>query len=141
VPQRWGIDTAALRVKSSSGGNEPPEHPTEEQVIADAKDHVRLFDKETVQFLRRGELPDGTFDRMPCNCPACEGKTIEASIKRFVTDEGGVDEQNIRDFVRLHNANMSNGEFEVSRKMCKSQELKHYFETKAGLMHFATAGL
>jgi len=99
-------------------------------------DHLRVFRNDTVEFWKASDLPSEVIEAITCDCPACQNRTIKECMEAYVTDEGGVDEANLRDFVRLHNAYMSSKEFVISQGMCKSRELKDYFKAKNGLTSF-----
>jgi len=120
ILQSFGIDVFSTRFMRGGGG-EPKKLR-----------NVDIFDKANIGVLKYNEFnqehPDG---HMNCNCPICQGGTIEEFKQNYGYNHNGeFDGFQLQYAGKVHEFFSSSNEFDKSRKSIEENSLLDYFSSK-----------
>lgn len=125
LPQVFGIDTVSPLTPYGGGktGNLAPEE-------------TKRFDRLSFDNLRLRVQKEKYEDQLRCNCPVCQEKTVSDYIENYKTCKNVKEENPIYKWSRLHEVFAANSEFEIGRKLIRSQEFEGYLRSKSSAQSF-----
>lgn len=137
IPQRYGIDTCALKLPRipppPTGEKSPPE-----RVLSDPTEYLRFFDRQTIELFHLPDWHNRYGNDISCNCAVCSDKNLNEFIEAYLYDKKGkVSQPHLIAATKMHELFASTNEFEASQRYIRENSLGEYFTEKEGLSRYA----